>query len=155
MRSKTKVWLVSLLIPLAVGALSALFTSGSMETFASLRQPPLSPPGFIFPIVWTILFLLMGAGSAIVYLSQSPVQGAALKVYGLQLVVNFFWSIIFFVLGARLFALLWILLLLFLVIRMILLFYKAVPLAAYLQIPYLLWILFATYLNAGVWFLNR
>lgn len=155
MHSKTKVWIVALLIPLAVGALSALFTSGSMEEFASLRQPPLSPPGFIFPIVWTILFLLMGAGSALLYLSQSPVQRSALKTYVLQLAVNFLWSIIFFAFGARFFALLWILLLLFLVIRMILLFYKAVPLAAYLQIPYLAWILFATYLNAGVWFLNR
>ncbi len=155
MHSKTKVWIVSLLIPLAVGALSAFITRDSMEAFSALRQPPLSPPGALFPIVWTVLYLLMGAGSAIVYLSQSPVQGAALKVYGLQLIVNFFWSIIFFTLGARLFALLWIVLLLFLVIRMILLFHKAVPLAAYLQIPYLIWILFATYLNAGVWFLNR
>jgi len=155
MHSKTKVWIVSLLIPLAVGALSALLTMGSMEDFSALRQPPLSPPGFLFPIVWTILYLLMGAGAAIVYLSGSPVQGKALKVYGLQLVVNFFWSIIFFAFGARLLALLWILLLLFLVIKMIMLFHKAVPLAAYLQIPYLLWILFATYLNAGVWFLNR
>lgn len=155
MHSKTKVWIVSLLIPLAVGALSAFITRDSMEAFSELRQPPLSPPGSLFPIVWTILYLLMGAGAAIVYLSQSPIQGAALKVYGLQLIVNFFWSIIFFTLGARLFALFWIILLLFLVIRMILLFHKVVPLAAYLQIPYLLWILFATYLNAGVWFLNR
>lgn len=155
MHSKTKVWIVSLLIPLAVGALSALLTMGGMEDFSALRQPPLSPPGFLFPIVWTVLYLLMGAGAAIVYLSGSPVQGKALKVYGLQLVVNFFWSIIFFAFGARLLALLWILLLLFLVIKMIMLFHKAVPLAAYLQIPYLLWILFATYLNAGVWFLNR
>ncbi len=155
MRSKTKIWIIALLIPLAVGALSALITRNSMEDFSNLAQPPLSPPGGLFPVVWTILFLLMGIGSALVYFSETPVQGKALKVYFAQLVVNFFWSIIFFNLDARLFALAWILLLLFLVIWMILLFHKARPLAAYLQIPYLLWLLFATYLNAGVWYLNR
>ncbi len=155
MQKKTRTYIVSILIPLAVGALSAFLTRDSMEEFAALRQPPLSPPGSLFPIVWTILFILMGIGAAIVQLSDSPYRSKALRFYALQLVVNFFWSILFFNLSARFIALLWLLLLLGLVIRMIVLFHKVAPIAAYLQIPYLLWLIFAAYLNAGVWFLNR
>ena len=155
MKKKTRTYVVSILIPLAVGALAALLTRGSMEDYGALRQPPLSPPGTLFPIVWTILYVLMGISSAIVQLSGAPTMGDALRTYWLQLAVNFVWPILFFVLGAHFLALLWLLLLLFLVIRMILLFRQISPVAAYLQIPYLLWLLFATYLNAGVWLLNR
>ena len=155
LRSKIKVYSISILIALAVGALSAFLTRGSMEKFSALNQPPLSPPGWLFPVVWSVLFVLMGIGAAIVWLSDSPYRDKALKVYTLQLVVNFFWSIIFFNLEARLFALLWLFLLLGLVLWMFILFRKISPLAAYLQIPYLLWLLFAAYLNAGVYLLNR
>ncbi len=155
MRKTTRTFIVSILIALAVGALSSFLTMDSMEDFARLAQPPLSPPGWLFPIVWTVLFILMGIGAAMVYLSESEHREKALRVYAAQLAVNFLWSIIFFNLEARLFAFFWLLLLLALVIRMFFLFRKIRPLAAYLQIPYLLWLLFAAYLNFGVWLLNR
>ncbi len=155
MKNKTRTYVVSILIPLAVGALAGLLTRGSMEDYGTLQRPPLSPPGTLFPIVWTILYVLMGIGSAIIQLSGSAQAENALKTYWLQLAVNFVWPILFFVLGAHLLALLWLLLLLFLVIRMIYLFWQISPTAALLQIPYLLWLLFATYLNAGIWLLNR
>lgn len=155
MWKKIGIYIVAILIPLAVGALSAFLTMGQMESFAALRQPPLSPPGSLFPIVWTILFVLMGISSALIYLSGHPDRTGALTVYGFQLLVNFFWSILFFNLGERLLALFWIFLLIALVIWMIVRFSKINKTAAYLQLPYLAWLLFATYLNAGVWFLNR
>ncbi len=155
MRSKFKVYSISILIALAVGALSALLTRDSMERFGELLKPPLSPPGGLFPIVWSVLFVLMGISAAIVFLSNSPHRNKALKIYALQLVVNFFWSIIFFNLEARLFAFFWLLLLLALVLWMFILFRKISPTAAYLQNPYILWLLFAAYLNAGIYLLNR
>ncbi len=155
MQNKTKTYIVSILIPLLVGALAALLTSGSMEDYGLLERPPLSPPGTLFPIVWTILYTLMGISAALVQLSGSPLTKNAMRTYYLQLFVNFVWPILFFVLGAHLLALLWLILLLILVISMIRKFYAIVPLAAYLQIPYLLWLIFATYLNAGIWLLNR
>ena len=155
LRNKIKVYVISVLIALGVGALSGFLTRGSMERFEALLQPPLSPPGWLFPVVWSILFVLMGIGAAIIYLSDSPERTRALKVYALQLIVNFFWSILFFNLEARLFAFFWLLLLLALVILMFFLFRRISPLAAYLQIPYLLWLVFAAYLNLGVYLLNR
>ncbi len=155
MWKKIGVYLVAIAIPLGVGALSSFLTMDKMEDFSALRQPPLSPPDALFPIVWTILFILMGIGSAMVFLSRDRDRTGALTVYGLQLVVNFFWTILFFNLGERLLALFWIILLIALVIWMIVRFYKIEKTAAYLQLPYLAWLLFATYLNAGVWFLNR
>ncbi len=155
MTKKIKTFAIAILIPLAVGGLAALLTRGSMEAYSTLSQPPFAPPGFLFPIVWTILYILMGISSGIIYLSANPQRCDALKTYALQLVVNFFWPILFFSLGARFIALLWILLLLWLVVQMIIQFHKIEPVTAYLQIPYVLWLLFATYLNVGVWFLNR
>lgn len=155
MRNKTKVYIISILIALGIGALSGFLTRGSMERFASLNQPPLSPPGWLFPVVWSVLFILMGIGAAMIYLSDSPERTRALKIYALQLIVNFFWSILFFNLEARLFAFFWLLLLLALVLLMFFLFRKISPQAAFLQIPYILWLLFAAYLNFGVYLLNR
>ena len=155
MRNKTKVYIISILIALGIGALSGFLTRGSMERFASLNQPPLSPPGWLFPAVWSVLFILMGIGAAMIYLSDSPERTRALKIYALQLIVNFFWSILFFNLEARLFAFFWLLLLLALVLLMFFLFRKISPQAAFLQIPNILWLLFAAYLNFGVYLLNR
>ena len=155
MRNKTKVYIISILIALGIGALSGFLTRGSMERFASLNQPPLSPPGWLFPVVWSVLFILMGIGAAMIYLSDNPERTRALKIYALQLIVNFFWSILFFNLEARLFAFFWLLLLLALVLLMFFLFRKISPQAAFLQIPYILWLLFAAYLNFGVYLLNR
>ena len=155
MNIRAKRLAVNILIPLAVGALSALLTRNSMEDYAALAQPPLSPPGWLFPIVWTILYTLMGISSARIYLSSDPGKNSALRTYAVQLAVNFFWTILFFNLDARLLALVWLILLDILVIRMIVQFRQIDRPAALLQIPYLLWLLFATYLNAGVWLLNR
>jgi len=140
----------------AVGALSGWLARDGMEIFkTAIAQPPLSPPAFLFPIVWAILYALMGISAARIYLSPpSANRSRGLNVYIAQLVVNFFWSLIFFNAQAFGFALIWLILLWILVLWMILLFYKMDPLAAKLQIPYLIWLTFAAYLNFGVWYLN-
>lgn len=155
MCNKPKTYLVSILVALATGGLSALLSRGGMEQYASLNLPPLSPPGIVFPIVWTILFILMGISAALIYCSEDLDRQAALRIYAAQLVVNFFWSIFFFGLQWRLFSFFWLLLLAALVIWMIVRFSRILPLAGWLQLPYLLWLVFAGYLNLGVWFLNR
>ena len=143
-------------IPLTVGGLSALLTRSGMEQFATLRQPPLSPPGWLFPVVWTLLYTLMGIASCIVLSSGKPRAAVrtALAVYGTQLIVNFFWSIIFFNMERYLFAFGWLLLLWVLILLTILLFRALSKTAARLMVPYLLWVTFAGYLNFGVWLLN-
>lgn len=157
---KTKTWkqyALGILLTQSIGALSGWLSRDGMQIFStSISQPPLSPPAFLFPIVWGVLYALMGIGAVRIYLSpQSTERSMALNVYITQLIVNFFWSLIFFNAQAYLFAFFWLLILLFLVLWMILLFHKVNPLAAKLQIPYLLWLSFAAYLNLGVWYLNR
>lgn len=158
MWKKIKPYVISVAIALGVGALSALLTRGNMDIYDRIQTPPFAPPGIVFPIVWTILYTLMGISSAIIYTKgreeNIPVYDA-LKTYAIQLAVNFFWSIIFFNLEAFLFAFLWILLLWVLIIVMIKKFYKIDKTAAYLQIPYLLWVTFAAYLNFAIFLLNR
>ena len=145
-------------ISLGVGALSALISMSGMKNFEKVQQPPLTPPNWLFPVVWTILFILMGISAYLIYKSNTEnneAKTAALIIYGAQLIVNFFWSIIFFNFQAYLFASVWILLLFFLIILMIKLFYPINKTASYLQIPYLIWVGFATYLTIGVLLLNR
>ena len=149
-----KALLISLLISLGVGALSGILTQNSVEVYGQLNLPPLSPPSWVFPVVWTILFVLMGISAYIVYMSKSPYTKGALAVYFLQLAVNFIWPFIFFSAQAYLFALIWLIFLWLLVIFMIKLFYEISPLAAKLQIPYLIWLTFAAYLNLMVVILN-
>ncbi len=140
----------------AVGALSGWLARDGMRIFNdSVAQPPLSPPAIVFPIVWGILYALMGIGAARIYLSaRSSVRSTGLNIYFTQLIVNFFWSLLFFNAQAFGFAFFWLLLLWGLVFWMILTFRKVDPNAATLQIPYLLWLTFAAYLNLGVWYLN-
>lgn len=145
--------IIAILIPVAVGTVSALF-SGNMSLYSKINKPPLSPPGFIFPIVWIILYVLMGISSYLVYESTSPEKLKALKTYAIQLFFNFWWSIIFFRFSLYLFAFLWLLVLIFLISAMIYQFYKINHLSSYLQIPYLLWCLFAAYLNFMIYILN-
>ncbi|WP_027644095.1 TspO/MBR family protein [Enterocloster clostridioformis] len=145
--------IISILIPLAVGSMSALL-SGNMSSYSILDKPAFSPPGFIFPIVWTILYILLGISSYIVYSSNSPNKPKALLIYGIQLFFNFCWSIIFFGLDLYLFAFIWLIALIFIIIIMIRQFYIVSPLAAYLQIPYLIWCIFAAYLNFSIFILN-
>lgn len=151
-QSKTLLF-ISILIPLAVGALSSLI-SGNMSMYSTLNKPPLSPPAIVFPVVWTILYVLMGISSYIIYTSDSSQKSHALKIYGLQLFFNFCWSIIFFGFNQYLFAFLWLLVLIILICLMISAFYKISPAAAYLQIPYLIWCIFAAYLNFMIYQLN-
>ncbi len=137
------------LVPIIGGGIVGLIISSYMD-YQDLIKPPLAPPGFIFPIVWTILYILMGVSY---YISNSDDKELD-QIYLLQLLVNLLWPIIFFVLKMYFSAFLWIILLLILVIVMIKEFLRIKKLSGYLQIPYLLWLLFATYLNIGVFILN-
>lgn len=142
-----------LAIPLAVGGLSALLTRNSMETFGSINKPPLSPPGWLFPVVWTVLYILMGTASYLVLISGKP-NRTALTVYGIQLAFNFFWSIIFFNLDLYLFAFIWLVLLWLLILATTFLFHQISEPAGYLMLPYLLWVTFAGCLNYAIYLLN-
>lgn len=151
---KLKPLLASLGISLGTGILSGVLSSGSMNIYEELVRPPFAPPAWLFPVVWTILYALMGVSAYLVYSQQSDLRRAALVVYAVQLAVNFVWPLIFFNLGAYNFALAWLILLFLLVLAMTVLFFKVRPLAGYLQIPYLIWLLIATYLNAAIVVLN-
>ena len=151
---KWKVYVISILIALGVGLLSAFVTRGQMDVYSNLVQPPLAPPSWLFPVVWSILFILMGISAAIIYIENGPGSKSALTVYALQLAVNFIWSIIFFNLQAYWLAFFWLLLLWALIILMIYKFSKISKLAAYLQVPYLLWVTFAGYLTLAIAILN-
>lgn len=156
-KNNWKTYALWILLTEAVGALSGWLTREGTRIFnGAIQQPPLSPPAIVFPIVWGILYALMGFSAARISLTPpSPERSKGPNLYIAQLVVNFFWSLIFFNAQAYGFAFVWLLLLWALVLWMILTFYKVDPLAAKLQIPYLLWLTFAAYLNAGVWYLNR
>ena len=148
-----KVWIKNILIPAILGGIVGLIVSQFMD-YNTLEKPPLSPPGFIFGIVWTVLYVLMGISYGI--LDKKDLIDSKVKwSYYLQLAVNLIWPILFFVFKWRLFSSIWIILLDILVINMIVKFYQKHKLAAYLQIPYLIWTAFATYLNIGVYLLNR
>ena len=153
MKIQWKNLITCLAIPLAVGSLSALLTRNSMETFDSITKPVLAPPGWLFPVVWTILYILMGIASYLVLTSGKPNE-KALITYGIQLVFNFFWSIIFFNWELYLFALIWLILLWLPILKTTLLFYQISKPAGYLMIPYLLWVTFAGYLNLAIYLLN-
>lgn len=152
---KLKPLLISLLISLGVGGLAGIISSGSTDIYNELNLPALSPPSIVFPIVWTILYILMGISAYMIYRSNSKYKEDALKIYGVQLLLNFSWSLIFFnmqncVLAFVVLVFLWVAILL-----MIRVFYKINPLAAYLQIPYLVWVTFAGYLNLSICLLNK
>ena len=140
----------------AAGLLSSLLSRVGMVNFSqTVAQPPLSPPGWLFPVVWTILYGLMGISAARIWLSPpSDSRSRGLNRFLAQLIVNFFWSPIFFNTGAYGFSLLWLLLLWVLVVLMIRSFRKVDKTTALLQIPYLIWLTFGAYLNWGVWKLN-
>lgn len=157
MKRNWKAYAVWILIAETVGFLSGWLSREGMRVYSeTVTQPPLSPPMWLFPVVWVILYALMGISAAIIWLSpESDTRRRGLNLFVAQLVVNFFWSLIFFNLQAFGLAFLWLVLLLGLVAWMTVTFYQVKPLAAWLQIPYLLWLMFAAYLNFGVWALNR
>ena len=152
--SKFKIYFKAILIPVLVGGIVGFLISGSID-YNFLEKPFLSPPSMTFPIVWTILYILMGISYGILA-SNSLVDSKINSIYYLQLLFfNALWPIAFFLLKWRLFAFIWIIILVILIIIMIARFYEKHKTAAWLQLPYLLWTLFATYLNFGVYLLNR
>ena len=151
--SKFKLYAKSILIPVIVGGIVGLLISGSID-YNSLQKPFLAPPSILFPIMWTILYILMGVSYGILK-DKSLIDSKTNVIYYLQLFVNALWPIAFFVLKWRLFAFIWIVLLDILVIVMIINFYKKNKLSGLLQIPYLLWSLFASYLNLFIYLLNK
>lgn len=158
MFAKIKPFIISVIIALAVGGLSALLTSGNMDIYSEIIRPPLSPPSVLFPIVWTILYVLMGISAAMIWNEREnkmAESNRALIVYAVNLVLNFFWSIIFFNMQAYLLAFIWLVLLWIVILIMTVSFYRIKPIAGILQIPYLLWVTFAGYLNLAIYFLNR
>lgn len=156
MKIKLKQLIICIVIPLAVGGLAGFISRGSMGDFEMLNKPPLSPPGWLFPIVWTVLYILMGIASYLVLTSGAPQKSirAALTVYGIQLAINFLWTILFFNLELYLFSFVWLVLLWVSILVTIILFAQLSKSAAKLMIPYLLWVTFAGYLNLSIYLLN-
>lgn len=145
---------ISVGISVGVGLISAFLTMNNQNIYDVINVPSFSPPAFLFPIVWTVLYILMGISSYIIYNSNDSDRFDALKIYGVQLFINFFWSLIFFNLKNFKFALIWIILLLFSIIIMIYRFYKINKVTGLLNIPYLLWVMFASVLNFYIVILN-
>lgn len=151
--------LIFILSAEAVGAVSALIAGNMRDFFVKYQEPPLLPPAWVFPVVWTVLYALMGISAYLIYMSKTPKTAsenkAALTVYWAQLAVNFSWSIVFFRFEALWAAVAVVLALLVLIVVMIVKFRRIRPLAAYLNIPYLLWTAFATYLTIATAVINR
>lgn len=156
MKIRWKTLIFNLAVPLITGAVSGFLTRSAMQQYGQLNQPPLSPPSAVFPVVWTTLFLLMGISAYLVTMKRSDrLKSFDLPaVYWIQLIVNFIWPLIFFNLSIYGIALARLILLIILVIYMIFQFHDITPAAGWLQVPYLLWLIFAGYLNAGIWLLN-
>lgn len=157
MRINKKLLIICILIPLLVGGLSALLTGNSMESFSTLNKPSFAPPAWLFPVAWTVMYTLMGVSSYLILTSVAPKEDkeSALKIYAIQLSVNFLWSIFFFNLELYLFAFFWLLLLWGLVLVMLVRFYKINKTAAFINVPYILWLTFAAVLNFTIWLLNN
>ena len=147
----------ALAIPLAVGGFSAFLTRDGMEYFKLVSKPPLSPPPWVFPVVWTILYLMLGAASYLVWVSgvSTSRRDRALTVYGLNLALNLLWPIVFFTMRFYFAAFLLLLMLWVMAVTAALLFSCIEEKAGKLLIPYVVWLTFAAYLNVGVWVLNR
>ena len=137
-----------------VGALSGILAGNSFSFYEELIKPPLSPPGWLFPVMWAILYALMGISAFMIYTSDSKERCKALIIYGIQLFLNFMWSIVFFRFKMIGLSVAVILTLLALIIVMMIKFYRIRSVSAYLNIPYLMWIIFASYLNIGILLLN-
>ncbi|MBR3133929.1 MAG: tryptophan-rich sensory protein [Clostridia bacterium] len=151
--SKFKIYIKSILIPVLVGGFVGVAINRFID-YDTLNRPPLSPPSITFPIIWTILYVLMGISYGILRINKQTSKEID-SIYYWQLIVNAFWSIFFFVFKWRLFSFLWIILLSYLVLKMISVFYNKNKTAGIIQIPYLVWTIFATYLNLGVYLLNK
>lgn len=151
---KLKPLLISLAATLGAGGLAALLTRDSMQEYAALNQPPLAPPGWLFPVVWTILYVLMAVAAYLVFVYGSSGRSGALLLYGIQLVFNVLWTVFFFNLHWYLFSFLWLAALWLLILLTTLRFWRERKSAGLLMLPYLAWVAFAGYLNLSIWLLN-
>ena len=156
MKIDWKKLIIAVAIPLAVGGLASLLTSGGYALFGELRQPPLAPPAWLFPVVWTILYVLMGIASYRIWTATTTYEKRkqALMLYGVQLFFNFVWPIIFFNLQEFFFAFVWLLALWLLIFLTWQQFKRIDKIAGWLFVPYLVWVAFAGYLNLGIYLLN-
>ena len=152
-----KTYALGIALTEAVGGLAGLLTREGTKRYAeTILKPPLSPPPIVFPIAWSVLYALMGVGAARVYLSaESEERSRGLRLFLIQLFFNFCWSFLFFSFQAFGLAFIWLTILFALIVLMALSFAQVDRPAGLLQIPYLLWVFFAGYLNLGVWLLNR
>lgn len=150
-------YLLSILFPLIVGAISSLFSSAGMQNYRIMAKPPLSPPAVVFPIAWTILYILMGSAMYLVGTSDIPTEQKRKPIflYLLQLGMNFFWSIIFFGLGMYLFALIWLIAMFVIIILCTAEFFSISPKAGWIMVPYNVWMAFALYLNTAIVIMNK
>lgn len=144
--------LFQIFLPLLLGSIVGFIITNHID-YNMLTKPPLSPPNYLFPVAWTILYLLMGI-SYCIFKNKDIYSPATTILYYLQLFLNITWSLIFFVLKWRLLSIIWIILLILVVLFLMKSFYKTSKISYYLLIPYLLWILFAAYLNIGIYLLN-
>lgn len=160
-KSKIIACVVAIVVPLVVGSISAFISSNAMNTFGTMKQPPLSPPAILFPIVWTILYIKMGVSNYLIWVKTPSDEKLILArkrgiiLYGIQLFMNFCWSPIFFNGGYYYLAFAWLVVLWALILTLIIIFWKLSITAACLLIPYLLWTTFAGYLNIMIAILNR
>ncbi len=156
-KHKIKVYAIAIILPLAVGGISALLTMNNMDIYGQLETPPGSPPTWLFPVVWTVLYILMGVSSGRVWLRWDNAPHAAdrgLSCYILSLGFNFCWSLFFFNFRWLLFSFFWLAALWVLILLTINFYRRVDKAAAWLQIPYAAWVAYAGYLNLGIWLLN-
>lgn len=154
MRIDWKKLIIITVITFIVGTFFSFFTMNSMDTFKYLSKP-INVPGVLFPIVWSILYLLMSISCYLIVQSNDKDKKEGIILYAIQLVINSLWTLIFFGFGAYLLSFIWIIILLIVVIIMLAKFYNINKIAMYINIPYVLWLLFAAYLNLGIYLLNK
>ncbi|MDO4540955.1 MAG: TspO/MBR family protein [Syntrophomonadaceae bacterium] len=151
-----KTYVLFIALTEAVGALAGWLTRNGVEAYNGVLKSALTPPNMVFPIVWAILFALLGFGTARIWLAApSPERWRGLLIFWVQLGFNFAWSLLFFNLQAFGFAFLWLIILWVLILLMIMSYHRVDKTAAWLQLPYLIWVTFAGYLNCVTWLLNR
>ena len=154
MRIDWKKLIIITVITFIVGTFFSFFTMNSMDTFKDLSKP-INVPGVLFPIVWSILYLLISISCYLIVQSNDKDKKEGIILYAIQLVINSLWTLIFFGFGAYLLSFIWIIILLIVVIIMLAKFYNINKIAMYINIPYVLWLLFAAYLNLGIYLLNK
>lgn len=147
---------LSLLIPLSVGVVSGFLSRDSIRAFDSAAKPPLYPAAWVFPVVWTLLYILMGLASyfALTSCANDRIVNRGLALYYIQLAFNFFWPVIFFNFSMYLFAFIWLIIMWALIIAAAVFFFRASKKAGWLMAPYIVWVTFAAYLNLGVYIVN-